>query len=437
MAEAVESLPAKWLVEGNKVIVRYEGEREWHRRLLITPGSTKTYLEVSGERAVGGPTWWTGTADLDVFPEEFSVPPLAGLAALETDGTIVGETLLGEAKYLRVVYGSLDSRWHFAMFAETLRACEAREQKSTGSGLAQSQKAGGAAGAKGFQEPPADIDDWKVVRSSSGKGLGEAVPDNCKQFVVEGDLGFAKGPDGVFLITKADDEEEDGEALDARVLSTSRDKDGVRHKDFRAAVLETTTSQWAGWPLTGPRTAMWCLRFIQDTDGNPRARHTHWKRDAGLQSSDTGVAEHELIMRCVEHLACYDQLNLGESAGVELLLRRAQLSELRHKDALLQREVGDDMGEDSYLYLGTSVTRGQLMVAPELEEFVGQQLQREGTVLKERRKLMDERRLMKQQSGQQQRQQQAEQPPKDQRGKDKKKGGGKGGAGGGLAAQDG
>ena len=100
-------------------------------------------------------------------------------------------------------------------------------------------------------------------------------------------------------------------------------------------------------------------------------------------------------MRCLEHALSYDQLNVGELACMELLLRRAQLSELKHKERLLQVDAANDYGADEYLYMGTNSTRGQVMIAPELEEYVSTQLQKEGSVLKERRKLMEERALLR------------------------------------------
>ena len=80
---------------------------------------------------------------------------------------------------------------------------------------------------------------------------------------------------------------------------------------------------------------------------------------------------------------------------MEFLARRAQLSELKHRERMLQSDAADDYGEDSYLYLGISQTRGQVMVMPELEEYVSGQLEREGRVLKERRKLQEERKLVR------------------------------------------
>ena len=135
--------------------------------------------------------------------------------------------------------------------------------------------------------------------------------------------------------------------------------------------------------------------YIKATDGNPRGRHVRWKRDAGLTTADSGVAAHEMAMRAIQFAVEFDQLNISELSCMEFLGRQAQLAELKHREKLLQVDPADDYGEDAYLYLGISQTRGQVMVSPGLEEFVSSQLEKEGRVLKERRKLQEERKLVR------------------------------------------
>eukprot|EP00959_Pyramimonas_sp_CCMP1952_P012982 274675-Pyramimonas_sp.AAC.1 len=43
--------------------------------------------------------------------------------------------------------------------------------------------------------------------------------------------------------------------LDARLLTVTRDGNGIRFKDFREGVNQISSSDWGGWPLSGPRTA--------------------------------------------------------------------------------------------------------------------------------------------------------------------------------------
>ena len=57
------------------------------------------------------------------------------------------------------------------------------------------------------------------------------------------------------------------------------------------------------------------------------------------------------------------------------------------------------MGEDSYLYMGTNQTRGQVMIMPELEQYASEQLSKDGSVMKERRKLNEERGLTRKAKG--------------------------------------
>ena len=90
--------------------------------------------------------------------------------------------------------------------------------------------------------------------------------------------------------------------------------------------------------------------------------------------------------------AVYDQLDLPQLASLELLLRRAQMIELKNKSRLLpQTGSPEDPFSDVHLYMGFSETRGMLMVCPALEAYVGNKLHDEALASKERRKAAEER----------------------------------------------
>ena len=74
--------------------------------------------------------------------------------------------------------------------------------------------------------------------------------------------------------------------------------------------------------------------------------------------------------------SAYDQLEGAELACMELVARRAQMVELKYKDRV---------------YLGTSETRGSLVVCPSLQKNVGEQLHLVSLAAKERRKAAEER----------------------------------------------
>ena len=145
--------------------------------------------------------------------------------------------------------------------------------------------------------------------------------------------------------------------------------------------------------MLGPRTTKWVTEYIVDQDGSARSRHTKWKHEAGLNVTDPGVADHELVMRVVTLALEYDQLNISELACFELLMRRAQMSEWKYRERILGRAgtVLDEL-DDEHLYMGVSEVRGLLMVSPLLSEHISAELHREAVSLKERRKLREERR---------------------------------------------
>ena len=58
---------------------------------------------------------------------------------------------------------------------------------------------------------------------------------------------------------------------------------------------------------------------------------------------------------------------------------------------MAEDKILDDTAEDEFLYMGTAETRGLLMVAPDLQSHISDELHRESAVLKERRKLREER----------------------------------------------
>jgi len=215
--------------------------------------------------------------------------------------------------------------------------------------------------------------------------------------------------------------------LDARVLAIRRDRADRRFRGFRDASGEFTESPWEAWPVKGPRTVRWCCDFIAEQNGNPRARHTKWKQECDVKLDDEGVREHELAMRVLEMAATYDQLNVTELSSFELLLRSAQLAELRHKQKVIERRGDASHGDDEHLFLGIGETRGLCMVAPDLETYVASEMAKESSVMKERRKLKEEREHLapKKTQPDRNRPNRPDRPPKDPNQPDKGKGKGK------------
>ncbi len=125
----------------------------------------------------------------------------------------------------------------------------------------------------------------------------------------------------------------------------------------------------------------------------PRSRHARFKAEAGLSATDAGVDFHEFCFRLLQIGIQFDQLNVSELAVFELICRTAQMIEYKYRDRYLQRmgAGADDLAEDEHIYLGTSETRGLMMISPTLSAYVADELHKEASVLKERRKVREER----------------------------------------------
>ena len=172
-------------------------------------------------------------------------------------------------------------------------------------------------------------------------------------------------------------------------MAIERLPDGQRRREFRSAVSLLLESAWDGWPVAGPRTTLWCCRFIAENDLSPKARHVRWRQMTGLNENDAGVSDHEFCLRLLETALTFDQLQVGELASLEIVMRKAQLTELKHRDRVVSADF--KVESDEHLYLGTGKTRGLLMVCPALEDYVAAELHRESSAAKERRKMREER----------------------------------------------
>ncbi|CAK0851969.1 unnamed protein product, partial [Prorocentrum cordatum] len=185
-------------------------------------------------------------------------------------------------------------------------------------------------------------------------------------------------------------------AGDARTLPVVYDMVGNRRREFRDAVLACREDQWEGWPVRGPRTTHWVLRYIVDHGGTPTGMHSRWRSEARLQEHEPGVQEHERACRALEELLCFDQCNGANLAAAELLARTIQVQQERYQDRSAGGTAsGGHDSVDAHLFMGSELTRGGARACPLLQEWASLQLAKEQALLKERRKAREERELAK------------------------------------------
>ena len=181
---------------------------------------------------------------------------------------------------------------------------------------------------------------------------------------------------------------------DFRTLPIERDLHGKRYVEHRRAIDKMTEQTQDDWPIAGPLTLLWLIRFMITLGGTCLGFHQRWMTECKLDYSAAGVLEHQGLCRLLDTAIIYDFLDLPRIAAFEIAARRLQMIHDRWKHKLAQYQPsGTDGAEDAFLILGTGETRGNLAMAPALTRWLGDELSKEAVANKERRKAREERAL--------------------------------------------
>ena len=211
---------------------------------------------------------------------------------------------------------------------------------------------------------------------------------------------------------------------DARVLPVRRGPSGVRSRTWREVVEEVSETPFEDFPMEGPRTVRWCVEFIGRRQGGPLDHHMWWVSCFNLSIKDPAVKQHELAMKVLELMGTYDQLDLGNCAGLERLLREAQLTEWHFEEkrraaegsraggtGSTPDEAGGEQGgkkgnnkkkgigaagpssEEVAMWTGATKDNQNVMVCPALLRYVSKEAETQVNLLKSVRKAREERAL--------------------------------------------
>ncbi|CAK0884876.1 unnamed protein product, partial [Prorocentrum cordatum] len=371
------SLGDQHLPGGPEVQVQCPDEpRPRHRRAVMRrcPLEARRRVMEGEPLADANSIYWITTPDFDVYSEELSAPPLTGVAGTAPDGgALVPAPGIGRAAHLKRAraFSPLPTP---AAFAEALRAGLGEVAQLVGVfGIAGGPALGGR-------------------RRVSNSGLGDSdftsdAKDRCLR--APGIALASRGGELMVLVDCSDAAAAAAPEQGARVLEISRDELGNRRRGVMGAIDCCAEGAWVSWPLTGPRTAMWCLTFTAQTNGHPRARRARWKHACRLASGD-----HEAAMKGLGRALTHDRLAVPEFVFAVFFLRRVQLAEFRRRRLLLRPDdYGGDSANDEFFYLGLGEASGHVMSRPALEERVAPELRRESTVAMGRRKLREGRQL--------------------------------------------
>ena len=224
---------------GKMEAVEYEGEAGFfHQRLILRTASTAAMLNTTG-RMCDSPNglFWILTPDGDVYPEPLRVPPATGTISLYERNEPIPTTMMPAGRHLEQVYEFRSELTGAPCSPEVIvrAVLGAQETEDT-------CREGERPGLPEASPPPATPDTPPGRKVDEGDSLdpGDTVTDPL---------------------------------LDARVSSVQRNSAGDRHREF-ATLSELVQSPWAGWPVSGPRTFLWCWTFMSEHALHPLAHHS-------------------------------------------------------------------------------------------------------------------------------------------------------------------
>ena len=177
--------------------------------------------------------------------------------------------------------------------------------------------------------------------------------------------------------------------IDSRILPLDFDDRGGRNLDVQNYFRNFMPAIFDDWPLDGPRTVQWVLKFVKaQTGGNLGSRVQQFMALAKLNYQDGSMAEYNVIAKAVDLALSWDGVSIGNCASFELLLRRFQLIEEKFRHRLPQASGTNimDPEADSSLYLGlgmnSSYGKNMICMMPALSAFVGDELSKEAAISK-------------------------------------------------------
>ena len=204
-------------------------------------------------------------------------------------------------------------------------------------------------------------------------------------------------------------------AADARLCNLVVIGDSRRKCDWRDVTPLFSEIAFSDWPIAGPRTVLWCCKFLNRRNGGPMDHHRWFVNVHGLHKDSWGVEAHEVALKTLEHAGTYDGVDVPNLASLELMMRKAQLCEyvyMQDSDTKVdsggKNNKGGNSGggrtsgllkvgflDEAAVFAGAHRDSGDAMVCPLLLEYVAREVERDASVLKQVRKARDERAMLK------------------------------------------
>lgn len=311
-----------------QILVRYPDDRNygWHMRLLI--------------RRLRDAVWVWATPDGEIQTEDLSTLRLTALARdADPPAWALGDTYMFDA----APDPDELALWHAeaARMASVLGAEVAAAYKivaarahwlasDTGSELFGTQVPGD------MMAKPA----FGVVRGSVGLARISTAAGATLSVAVE------RVPDTEFEAWEST--KLSGPGRDKRIASDRRDGSGRRFvilNDALSSFRPRDLDKIADWPHRGPRAVVEVLQGIRGAGREVGTFHELWTATSGAHPESHMAWEHKVLLRILQHMVGYDQLDVTNLSSAELLARRV---------VMLKRAVKANPAAPSFLGLNRS-----------------------------------------------------------------------------------
>ncbi|CAE8586488.1 unnamed protein product [Polarella glacialis] len=240
---------------------------------------------------------------------------------------------------------------------------------------------------------------WRVAAAEAGSEVGDLVPAALAP-AGAGIKRIAMVNGNETFIELVQDDNLNGWIdkrlpLDVRIQRI-KVRHGARCCEWREAVEDLREETFADFPLSGPRTSGFCLRYLNRQPGGAADRRILWRQGSKVNPSDWGVSEHETLLEAVKLASSYDQLELTNLACFEIVFRRLQTIEYCYQDR--SRELNNTQRqkwgpkltlEEQSAFMG--VTRNEMvMIDPQLLSHIKTHVKEDAELAKNLRLARDE-----------------------------------------------
>ena len=166
------------------------------------------------------------------------------------------------------------------------------------------------------------------------------------------------------------------------MLPVRVDASGERDRTLHSVVQDARQEVVDGLSL--PRTALWCLKHLDNEGRSIEAHFEHFKSLCSIQPNQWGVEEYGQLILVLKAMLYIDQLDVSNLQSAELLLRRLRVIEYSYSDKLQKKGSGGGRltPEEQAAFGAAARPEAKLMICPALVEAAKLEVEKEAGLAK-------------------------------------------------------